>query len=109
METNSLLTLDAGNDGISRAFRFVANTLKSERFLVVGDENGWIPIFEKRPDPARPVLVFNGHWIGVGKQMPLVNDGRMEELDRWETDTGEYIERSGPRVTHWMPLPEPPK
>ena len=68
----------------------------------------WIKCSEKLPKPAVWVLCWNGKWRGVGKHMPLENDGYMEESERWQSETTEFIEYLGPKITHWMPLPEPP-
>ena len=58
-------------------------------------KSAWVPVSEKLPEPFVDVLTLcgNGHMI-----VNLVdNDGRFL-----------YSELSG-CVTHWMPLPEPPK
>jgi hypothetical protein len=63
------------------------------------DKIRWIPVTEKWPEKDGLFLVF-GKW-GSGKQM---------------IDTCEYSNHDGYfrtawnfDVTHWMPLPEPPK
>ena len=50
----------------------------------------WIPVSERLPEVNVPVLVYNGEYV----------DGR-EFYDL------SYVSKYG--VTHWMPLPEPPK
>lgn len=61
----------------------------------------WIIIKDKKPPKDKWVLLYNGHWRGVGK--------RFNKVDRDEPDycdeTTEYI---SPDPTHWMPLPSPP-
>ena len=61
----------------------------------------WIPVTERLPDTCNPVLICL-HW----------------GLDDYEITVGEYWGNSkgspgwgifDPYVTHWMPLPEPPK
>ena len=66
-------------------------------------ENGvtiqrWIPVTERLPEELKPVLTLNeeGYFSECGRWT-----GR-----RWET-TWEFEDLTG--VTHWMPLPEPPK
>ena len=50
----------------------------------------WIPVSERLPEVNVPVLVYDGKYV----------DGR-EFYDL------SYVSKYG--VTHWMPLPEPPK
>ena len=50
----------------------------------------WIPVSERLPEVNVPVLVYDGDYV----------DGR-EFYDL------SYVSKYG--VTHWMPLPEPPK
>jgi hypothetical protein len=71
----------------------------------------------------------DGRWISVKKRLPAADDsyalvvddysdvrgGQRHELAMWSTrvfsDAPAWITRGGdevPRVTHWMPLPEPP-
>ena len=69
--------------------------------------NPWVSVKERLPEPDVYVLIYNGKWIGVGRHRPL-DDGYMEESERWQSETSEFIEHLGPKVTHWMPLPEPP-
>ena len=61
----------------------------------------WIPVTERLPDTCAPVLVCL-RW----------------GMDDYEITVGEYWGKSkaspgwgtfDPYVTHWMPLPEPPK
>lgn len=61
----------------------------------------WIPVDEKLPEVEKWVLLWNGHWIGVGKYAPDEVDGSPE----WQDETTEYI---GPVPTHWMLLPDKP-
>ncbi|WP_419721181.1 DUF551 domain-containing protein [Pectobacterium aroidearum] len=65
---------------------------------------GWIKCSERMPDICQPVIFFpewdeatRGYWDG----------------EAWYQDTSwcfSYEENSVPeKVTHWMPLPEPPQ
>lgn len=92
---------------------------KKQRFLL--RENGdivpltncqqWIPVTERLPESKVKILVYGGSieiWHnGVKQPMPSIFTGYMRGLDEgwfaWESD--DYIGN----VTHWMPLPEPPK
>lgn len=66
----------------------------------------WINVKDRLPDDMENVLVFTEGCIDVGH----LTKGRFG-LARWETDS---LDEWGDReilkdVTHWMPLPEPPK
>ena len=71
----------------------------------------WIPVTERLPESKTKILVYGGNeliWVnGVNKPMPSVYTGYMRGLgEGWFTwDEKKYIVN----VTHWMPLPEPPK
>lgn len=67
--------------------------------------DGWISVDDQLPEPDSPVLCHNGQWTGVGAWM---SDEHLEEIERWQDESREFIEMIGPRVTHWMPLPHPP-
>ncbi len=59
----------------------------------------WIPVSERLPEPLVPVLAFPDEGGGVSFAM-LFRDGLFSEAH----NDGEVIP-----VTHWQPLPEPPK
>lgn len=63
----------------------------------------WIPISERLPEREKWVLVHNGKWTGVGAYMYEEDDSEC-----WQDERTEFIEHLGPKVTHWMPLPEAP-
>ena len=59
----------------------------------------WIPVKERLPEDAKDVLV----WVSIGKA-PIVAydvDCYNEHAKRWVCFEND--------VTHWMPLPTPPK
>ena len=59
----------------------------------------WIPVTERMPEPFQPVIVCHKN----GKGEHVVEVGFKRE-DFWRT-WGSRIKN----ITHWMPLPEPPK
>lgn len=64
----------------------------------------WIDVNDKKPPKAKPIMIYNGHWIGVGyykKNYKL----KIEGEPKWSDETGEYIT---PNPTHWQLLPPPP-
>lgn len=74
-------------------------------------EKKWIPVEELMPETKTKVLVFGGAepiWVkGVKKPMPSIYTGYTRGEDEgWFTwDDSKGISN----VTHWMPLPDPPK
>ena len=56
----------------------------------------WIPVTERLPENGRWVLVYGRNWA-----IPIM---AFHESDAWIDD--QFEKHS---VTHWMPLPEPPK
>jgi hypothetical protein len=71
----------------------------------------WIPVTERLPESKEKVLVYGGRteiWFNGTKQpMPSIHTGYLRGLgEGWFSwDHHDYI----CDVTHWMPLPEPPK
>ena len=66
----------------------------------------WIPVSERLPEPNKFVLVSNGVWVGQG----LYDDSEhLESDEHWQDEHREFINVLHYPVTHWMPLPNPPK
>lgn len=61
--------------------------------------SGWIPVKDRLPAEGDEVLAYDGHETCLVVYVPYV-DG---EPGRWVSSDGYPV-----RVTHWMPLPEPP-
>ena len=62
----------------------------------------WISVKERLPEPFEIVLVHTPE----EKLFPTVCEGYLANYGIWYT--GFYM-REPDEVTHWMPLPEPPK
>ena len=65
--------------------------------------SGWISVKDRLPDntfPPRDVLVYH-YW---GGEMCIDRAWYSPEKNRWRSFIGMNL-----KVTHWMPLPEPPK
>lgn len=60
--------------------------------------NRWIPCSERMPEQEVRILLFAAGEVYVGELTDI--------KDLYDTDIG--FMKSG-HVTHWMPLPEPPK
>jgi hypothetical protein len=63
----------------------------------------WISVEERLPDGKSPFLVTNGKQIVISYRNLMYRAGGTGEL-RIPANYG-----NGMTVTHWMPLPEPPK
>lgn len=74
-----------------------------ERMVVNGTPR-WIPVTERLPEDAYPVLVT---YLGYNDKLPRSDMVAMYEEGDWYW----YDDESKCKVivTHWMPLPEPPK
>lgn len=77
---------------------------------------GWISVKDKLPDPEQDVLVIAHGWSG--RLLYIGSYQRMEAETSWLTGVTSkasdwslwgwsYLRE--PEVTHWMPLPDPPK
>lgn len=64
----------------------------------------WIPVTERLPEPNTEVLIFSGGFVDIGGCEKFY-DFDSDEVVRW------YVKEVGfsAEVTHWMPLPKPPK
>lgn len=82
----------------NRVCRIVEKDGETELFI----ENRWIPVTERLPD-AEP---------GDVSEQVLVTDGKCVAIVEWfnfECEPFWGYTGFGKDVTHWMPLPEPPK
>lgn len=66
-------------------------------------DNTWIPVSERKPKEIGCYLLTVKHWVG-GK--PVVREAYWNGADWLSCDKRNEIT---PRVTHWMPMPDPPK
>ena len=79
--------------------------------------NNWISVKERLPEDNvvwgskigvfnhyRSYLVFNGESVRIGHYRTGIGDKNFAPF--WD---GEYYWYDYNKVTHWMPLPEPPK
>lgn len=62
----------------------------------------WIPVSERLPEADKQVLVFTAH---ANVKVARCNFYKNGTEVNWATNDG-LGERA---ITHWMPLPEPPK
>jgi hypothetical protein len=65
----------------------------------------WISVDERLPDPNKAVLVCKTF---IGK--PYIDIGYVKDAETCCCASDEYIIKPWlHKLTHWMPLPEPPK
>ena len=63
-------------------------------------ENQWIPVTERLPEEWVTVL--------VNTKFGFIATAYIDITGKWRiAETREFMERRD--ITHWMPLPEPPK
>lgn len=70
------------------------------------NELKWIPVTERLPDSGVCVLVTDGLEVGEGWITEIINT--KGHFSRWCAPTAD-IDIDRRPITHWMPLPEPPK
>lgn len=92
---------DCMRGGIRKALRII------EQAPVVDAIPRWISVEERLPEKKEYVLCwyddgFGKKWHTVGRMMDSVGN-------RWDLDVFHGYDEDGVTVTHWMPLPEPPK
>ena len=88
-----------GDDRLDYSFEDVADHLIAKGVTV----QEWIPVTERLPDrtmPPHDVLVY--HDLNCG--MFIDRAWYSHEKNKWRSAVGMNL-----KVTHWMPLPEPPK
>lgn len=64
----------------------------------------WISLKEQYPPKDIGVLIYRGNFIGDLMDVFYYDGG-----DTWEDCYGYSGTTEGEGITHWMPLPEPPK
>ena len=66
----------------------------------------WISVKDRLPEPETDVIAFAGDYIDI---LSYRYDRRGNLAFMYMDDSGWWHERIRPSVTHWMPLPQPPK
>ena len=66
-------------------------------------DDGWISVEDRLPDKNQLVMVF---YKAIGKKDRIHNDVM---ATNWRKSNGDFIPCAGYEITHWRPLPEPPK
>ena len=97
-------------DGISYAeqLSMEADFLLENGVTFAKDTNvpSWIPVTERLPTPYVDVITCRRDFLArattIGKEYITIRDN---EIPSWSQDYRTWKSK----VTHWMPLPEPPK
>lgn len=95
---NSLGGRKEFDNGLMQARKFVLST---------PTVNLWIPCSERLPGRFDSVLLAILSKNGYGEPAYYVTIGGMKNGNEFESYTGDICECE--KVTHWMPLPEPPE
>lgn len=67
------------------------------------DAHRWIPVTERLPQNYISVLVY----LPGERPLPTVHEAYIGGDGEWHSSVVYGVENEG--VTHWMPMPEPPK
>lgn len=90
----------------------IENIKLKEEFAKYRAKHRWIPVTERLPEPRQDVLAAwdNGEVWTVYQWWAEPKEGEdpLEYDDDIFYENGEF-NSTKKRVTHWMPLPEPPK
>ena len=104
LPTDEQIEAEAENDGLIPSDHLYQGFVSGAKWARNIAEHRWIKCSERMPDKDVAVLGFIAH-------RPIIMIVRFNiegEDDYWFTD--EYDDCFGKNeVTHWMPLPEPPK
>ncbi len=97
------------NANWQEAGRTMASEVTRLRERIAGMEKDaerarWIDVETRAPECGEWVLATNGKWTGVAAYFTDVVDSD----EHWQDERREFIEMLGPKVTHWMPLPDAP-
>lgn len=71
----------------------------------------WISVEERLPEDDQNVIVFvqhpisGHHWLQIAHMLRAMGMDECQDDEWWVDSTGEVVYY----ITHWMPLPEPPK
>ena len=79
----------ADNPSWTRMMHRAANRLQ-----VLDQKQKWIPVTERLPEQGQEVIVYDGGVAGP----------KVFAYHCWNKDYSSWV-----RITHWMPMPEPPK
>ena len=109
VETLSKIEYYGGFRGRAKAAQALYDTcILAVSALREQEERRWIPVTERLPDDGEQVIV-----VATGKPESNITLDNAIEFAEFSTDEGWILEMwpewEDPKVTYWMPCPEPPK
>jgi hypothetical protein len=75
-----------------------------DRLAEIETKSEWISVDERLPEKGQEVLAYRGDFRG-----DMMNTYTYLGTGNWEDDYGYRGSAKHEGITHWMPLPEPPK
>ena len=100
----SVMMIEAAN-----AIEDLITALTASNKVIAKSKAKWVPVTERLPDAGKKVLVFAYGYDTITARMCKKTEDGYPVFECKGYD-GIYLEmaRAG-RISHWMPLPEPPK
>ena len=92
--------------GVIKALHKVCDKLKSlqpQEPVVSPTIGGWISVKDRLPEDETVVIAYVQHKIGWYRMFAW------HDMYGWHSSASEFDDKDSDYVTHWMPLPEPPK
>ena len=108
--------MNFGKTSLDRLAAYEDTGLTPEEIAALKDRTRWIPVSERLPEDVGSYLIYYHEWSN-GDFLPKYDDYRIRVMrfmnnGKWcmPVCTDKRCEADTNReVTHWMPLPEPPK
>lgn len=103
-------------DGRDVEDAFVEDVLEAAADMLEQDARGWISVKDRLPEHGKQVLLIAYGWsdttIYLGRLEHMSSEtswltGLTSKESEWCIQGWSYLKE--PLVTHWMPLPKPPK
>lgn len=111
MKTNEIIAglrklCEQGSQYRRTVCRLAADRLEEQnsKGVEIDQFNRWIPVTERLPEPFVSVLAC----IPSEAPLPMVHESYIADHDKWVCILTAERYKDG-EVTHWMPLPQPPK
>lgn len=90
-------------DGVRDEYDDVLEIICQQPAADVQPVDRWISVKDRLPEVGQPVVIYYPYWTGLEVQVARL------EYDKLTFDICGEFNASVNKVTHWQPLPEPPK
>jgi hypothetical protein len=106
---NTIPYLDRVDDYFNMPRTQILEAMEQYAAIKVSEASGWISVKDILPKPETEVLILNDGFYGIGEYRTdffhfkgdgWIDKGSWNDIDGYEKQL---------EVTHWMPIPEPPK